>query len=306
MNSQITKNNNVLELGKTYRLAGYDWTACELINNGKTLVIQSHGVTSGAWPGYVMQKFGGKANAFYGSDIDGADISAYDDKMQELYDAIKDAEDSSASYSKGLFLISKEKAGFTEWRETGSGNYWQALKEASMNYQSFGAADGNASLGTVNCCHNAWYVYSDGYVYTDGNQDYDFVVAPAFNLDLSKIEIVGDEIMIKAMSAPIGNTILFENPDATSVQKQMFLHYGLYLEEKNGEIEKYVVVHTGTKHFPERFYISSNDIEADCNIKFYKKSETFEINKICGDLELLQLLTDRMKEVCQTAEDSSK
>ena len=53
MNSQITKNNNVLELGKTYRLAGYDWTACELINNGKTLVIQSHGVTSGAWPGYV-------------------------------------------------------------------------------------------------------------------------------------------------------------------------------------------------------------------------------------------------------------
>ena len=306
MNSQITKNNNVLELGKTYRLAGYDWTACELINNGKTLVIQSHGVTSGAWPGYVMQKFGGKANAFYGSDIDGADISAYDDKMQELYDAIKDAEDSSASYSKGLFLISKEKAGFTEWREPGSGNYWQALKEASMNYQSFGAADGNASLGTVNCCHNAWYVYSDGYVYTDGNQDYDFVVAPAFNLDLSKIEIVVDEIMIKAMSAPIGNTILFENPDATSVQKQMFLHYGLYLEEKNGEIEKYVVVHTGTKYFPERFYISSNDIEADCNIKFYKDSETFEINKICGDRELLQLLTDRMKEVCQTAEDSSK
>ena len=86
----------------------------------------------------------------------------------------------------------------------------------------------------------------------------------------------------------------------------MFLHYGLYLEEKNGEIEKYVVVHTGTKHFPERFYISSNDIEADCNIKFYKKSETFEINKICGDLELLQLLTDRMKEVCQTTEDNSK
>ena len=36
-----------LELG-TYRLAGYNWTACELINNGKTLVLQSHGVTHGA------------------------------------------------------------------------------------------------------------------------------------------------------------------------------------------------------------------------------------------------------------------
>ena len=53
-----TCNNNVLELGKTYRFSGYDWTACELINNGKTLVIQSHGVTSGAWPGYVMPQFG--------------------------------------------------------------------------------------------------------------------------------------------------------------------------------------------------------------------------------------------------------
>ena len=295
MNSQITKNNNVLELGKTYQFAGYKWTACELINKGKTLVIQSHGVTHGAWPGYVMPQFGN--GNFYAADIDGDDISAYDDKMQELYDAIKDAEDSSVSYGKGLFLISKEKAGFTEWREPGSGNYWQALKEASMNYQSFGAASGSAWLGTVNGDNGAWYVYSNGSVYNNYGQYYDFVVPPAFNLDLSKIEIVGDEIMIKAMSAPLGNTILFENPDATSVQKQMFLHYGLYLEEKNGEIEKYVVVHTGTKHFPERFYISSNDIEADCNIKFYKDSETFEINKICGDLELLQLLADRMKEL---------
>ena len=41
--SQITKNNNVLELGKTYRLAGYDWTACELINNGETLVFSRMG-----------------------------------------------------------------------------------------------------------------------------------------------------------------------------------------------------------------------------------------------------------------------
>ena len=155
---------------------------------------QSHGVTHGAWPGYVMPQFGN--GNFYAADIDGEDISAYDDKMQTLYDAIKEAEDSSASYSKGLFLISKEKAGFTEWREPGSGNYWQALKEAAMNYQSFGAADGIASLGTVNGSNNAWYVYSDGYVYNDENQDYDFVVAPAFNLDLSKIEIVGDEIII--------------------------------------------------------------------------------------------------------------
>ena len=296
-------NSEIFRVGQTYSFMGYDWTACELINKGKTLVIQSHGVTHGEWPGFVMPQFGN--GNYYADSIDGQDISAYDNKMQALYDAIKDAEDSSTSYGKGLFLISKEKVGFTEWGKSGSGNYWQALKKTAENACSFGSPDNYAWLGTVYGSGGAWYVNSNGGVsYNDQSDDY--VVAPAFNLDLSKVEVVGDEIMIKTMSALLGNTILFENPDATSVQKQMFLHYGLYLEEKNEEIEKYVVVHTGTKHFPERFYISSNDIEADCNIKFYKDSETFEINKICGDLELLQLLTDRMKEVCQTAEDSSK
>ena len=293
----------ILEAGETYRFAGYSWTACELVNDGRVAVIQSHGVTHGAWPGFVMSQFGN--GNYYSKSIDGQDISGYDNKMKELYVTIKDAENTSASYGKGLYLISEEKAGFTEWGHPGSGNYWQALEAAAENACSFGSPDNYAWLGTVYGSGGAWYVNSNGGVsYNDQSDDY--VVAPAFNLDLSKVEVVGDEIMIKTMSALLGNTILFENPDATSVQKQMFLHYGLYLEEINGEIEKYVVVHTGTKHFPERFYISSNDIEADCNIKFYKDSETFEINKICGDLELLQLLTDRMKEVCQTAEDIPK
>lgn len=294
-------NSEIFRVGQTYSFMGYDWTVCELINKGKTLVIQSHGVTHGEWPGYTMPQFGN--GNYYGADIDGQNISAYDDKMQALYDTIKDVEDQSAPYGKGLYLVSREKIGFTEWCKPGSGYYWTALKEVAGSGFGYGYY---AWLGTVYGSNGAWCICPDGAVYCDYQYGSDFVIPPAFNLDLSKVEIVGDEIMIKAMSAPLGNTILFENQDATSVQKQMFLHYGLYLEEKNGEIEKYVVVHTGTKHFPERFYISSNDIEADCNIKFYKDSETFEINKICGDLELLQLLTDRMKEVCQTAEDSSK
>lgn len=292
MNSQITKNNNVLELGKTYRLAGYDWTACELINNGETLVIQSHGVTHGEWPGYTMPQFGN--GNYYADSIDGQDISGYDDRMQLLYDAIKDAEDKSAPYGKGLYLVSREKIGFTEWCKPGSGYYWTALKEVAGSSLGYGYY---AWLGTVYGSNGAWCICPDGAVYCDYQYGSDFVIPPAFNLDLSKVEVVGDEIMIKAMRVPLENTILFENPDATSVQKQMFLHYGLYLEEKTEEIEKYVVVHTETKHFPDKFSISSNDIEADCNVKFYKKSETFEINKICGDLELLQLLADRMKEL---------
>ena len=184
-------------LGKTYKFAGYKWTACELINNGKTLVIQSHGVTHGKWPGYKMLKFGGNVDNFYAADIDGEDISAYDDKMRSLYDAIKDAEDSSTSYGKGLFLISKEKAGFTEWCEPGSGDYWQALKKAAGNASSFGCPNNHAWLGTVGGSGSAWCVYSGGNVYDYNSQNYDYVVAPAFNLDVSKVEVDGDEIIIK-------------------------------------------------------------------------------------------------------------
>lgn len=103
----------ILEAGETYRFAGYSWTACELVNDGRVAVIQSHGVTHGAWPGFVMSQFGN--GNYYSKSIDGDDISAYDDKMQALYDAIKDVEDTSASYGKGLYLIPKEKAGFTEY-----------------------------------------------------------------------------------------------------------------------------------------------------------------------------------------------
>ena len=187
------KGNSVVELGKTYQFAGYKWTACELINKGKTLVLQSHGVTHGKWPGFVMPQFGN--SNYYFKSIDGEDISAYDNKMKELYDTIKDAENTSASYGKGLYLISEEKVGFTEWGHPGSGNYWQALKAAAENACSFWAAY-CAWLGTVDDS-SAWCIHSNGNVYGGSNQTNGFVVAPSFNLDLSKVEIKGDEIIIK-------------------------------------------------------------------------------------------------------------
>ena len=185
-------NSEIFRVGQTYSFMGYDWTACELINNGKTAVLQSHGVTYGKWPGYTMPQFGN--GNYYGLDIDGQDISVYDDRMQALYDAIKDAEDSSTSYGKGLFLISKEKVGFTEWGKSGSGNYWQALKKTAENACSFGSPDNYAWLGTVYGSGGAWYVNSNGGVsYNDQSDDY--VVAPAFNLDLSKVEVVENQIV---------------------------------------------------------------------------------------------------------------
>lgn len=188
------KTYATLKPGKTYKFAGYSWTACEVNNDRHVAVIQSHGITHGMWPGFVIPKFGN--GNYYGRSIDGQDSSDYDEKMSALYNAIKDVEDKSASYGKGLYLVSKEKAGYTEWCEPGSDDYWQALKKAAGNASSFGSPDNYAWLGTVYGSGGAWYVNSNGGVsYNDQSDDY--VVAPVFNLDLSKVEIVGDEIIIK-------------------------------------------------------------------------------------------------------------
>ena len=186
-------------LGKTYDFMGYKWTACELINNGKTLVIQSHGVTRGAWPGLVISQFGN--GNYYSKSIDGQDISGYDNKLKELYNAIKDAEDSSASYGKGLFLISKEKVGFTEFGEPGSGNYWAALKAVAENVHQLEPGNNFVWLGTVDGSAHACCMHSSGSVHgheSGCNQNLYYVIAPAFNLDLSKVEIKGDEIIKKS------------------------------------------------------------------------------------------------------------
>ena len=185
-------------LGKTYDFMGYKWTACELINNGKTLVIQSHGVTHGAWPGFVMPQFGN--GHFYSKSIAGEDISGYDDKMQALYDGIKGVEDKSAPYGKGLYLVSKEKAGYVEFERTGSGNYWKVLQGVSMNYSPFGATCFSTWLGTVADANggNAFSMDIGGCIgYSICNQPNEYAIAPAFNLDLSKVEIRGDKIVKK-------------------------------------------------------------------------------------------------------------
>lgn len=189
-----------LELGKTYNFMGYKWTACELINNGKTLVIQSHGVTYGEWPGYKMSQFGN--GNYYANSIDGQDISDYDDKMRALYDSIKDVEDISSSYGKGLYLVSIEKVGFKEWSMPGSGYYWTALREAVANYSSFGAPLGEVWFGTIDDSNYAFCVNLGDFCYFNSNNQWSsYMVAPTFNLDLSKVEIEGDEIVKKTQPA---------------------------------------------------------------------------------------------------------
>lgn len=195
MNSEEQYAN--LELGKTYNFMGYKWTACELINNGKTRVIQSHGVTTGPWPGFKLSQFGN--GHYYGSDIDGQDISSYNDKTQKLYDAIKDFEDTSATYGNGLYLISAEKVQLPTviYGASGAGYYCDALVSAGSEGNPNGTHC-NAWLGTLGNKENtAWFVngFANGYIALQ--DDVVKTIAPAFNLDLSKVKISGDEIVKK-------------------------------------------------------------------------------------------------------------
>ena len=259
----------ILESGKTYKFAGYSWTACEVNNDRHVAVIQSRGVTHGAWPGFKMTEFDSKYS------IDGYDISAYDVKTKKLYDAIKDVEDKSASYGKGLYLVSKEKAGFTEWGEPGSGDYWQALKKAAGNASSFGSPSSYAWLGTVSGGNYAWYVYSNGDVYDSGDQNDDFVVAPAFNLDLSKVEVTGDEIIIKGsdnndqpenQSNPIPYRSIWEygmdltrDGETFHLDPEMVSEIYSAMKEDNGR--NYVATFTSRKFTREQYIAVCDEVE---------------------------------------------
>ena len=273
LNENKSISKNAPEPGKTYKFTGYDWTVCELVNDGRTAVLQSHGVTHGEWPGFVMPQFGN--GDYYSQSIDGQDISGYDDKMRSLHDAIKDVEDKSASYGKGLYLVSKEKAGFTEWCEPGSGDYWQALKKAAGNASSFGSPYYYAWLGTVDGGNGPWCVYSDGHVYYDYDQYGDYVVAPAFNLDLSKVEVAGDEIIIKGsdnndqpenQSNPIPYRSIWEygmdltrDGETFHLDPEMVSEIYSAMKEDNGR--NYVATFTSRKFTREQYIAVCDEVE---------------------------------------------
>ena len=269
LKSNTEDKSLVLELGKTYKFAGYSWTACEVNNDRHVAVIQSRGVTHGAWPGFKMTEFDSKYS------IDGYDISAYDVKTKKLYDAIKDVEDKSASYGKGLYLVSKKKAGFTEWCEPGSGDYWQALKKVAGNASSFGSPFNYAWLGTVGGGGNAWYVDSSGSVYDGSGQNDDCVVAPAFNLDLSKVEVAGDEIIIKGsdnndqpenQSNPIPYRSIWEygmdltrDGETFHLDPEMVSEIYSAMKEDNGR--NYVATFTSRKFTREQYIAVCDEVE---------------------------------------------
>lgn len=183
--SKKSNNENayaILEAGETYQFAGYRWVPVEINENCHVAVMQSLGVTAGPWPGFSMENLGDGKH--YAHNIDEYDISRYDDKTYALMKQIK-----PVSFIDGLYLPGFEDINDNQlWKD--------ALARAASSYSSFGASYSYAWTGTHNSyCNGAWVVDSNGNTYND-YQNNSYVVPAAFNLDLSKVKVVCDEIII--------------------------------------------------------------------------------------------------------------
>lgn len=183
---EYTEPPITLTEGETYSFGGYNWVAVE--NKDRYTVLQSTGVTAGGWPGYTMSKFGNHVG--YASNIDGQDISEYDAKTTSLYNNIKSAEYTRAEYGTGLYLVSSAMADSAY----NNGCYNRALTTAANNNSLFGV-DAIAWLGTGYGNEHALMI--SGNIVSYNYQSYNFVVAPAFNLNTSKVNLEGNTITLR-------------------------------------------------------------------------------------------------------------
>lgn len=197
----VTCDTFTITIGNTYSFGGFKWIAAEMIGIDG-VVLQSQGMSSGSWPAYKLitdctgTKNYGSANTAYRANIDGDNIANYDDVISTWYAKYSAVEKTGASYGSGLFLVSKEKCGVTgDSATTGSGVYLDALKIAAP-----------AWLGTYGTESYAWAAVTDGGWVSQGYAQYgDFNIAPAFNLDLTKVKLVGtnhDHIVLLDESMP--------------------------------------------------------------------------------------------------------
>lgn len=181
--------------GETYSFGGFNWICAELFND--YAVLQSENITSGWWPGYTMSKFGN--GAYYGNSIDGQDISDYDTTMTNLFNAIKNSEYANASYGDGLYLISKTMIGATGSGDEYGGSivktdtqarYYNAIKKGLDSTQK------TTWFGDVYPATWAWAIYYNQYRITSAFQDNtNRNIAPAFNVDLSKINVSENNVI---------------------------------------------------------------------------------------------------------------
>ena len=207
-----------IKLGKEYNFVGCRWVPVKFIDEEKQIVVmQSLGVTVGPWPGFSMGKFGN--GDYYNRDITRRNISDYDDKTRVLMEQIRPI----VSGDAGLYLPSYDSIKTNSvWRN--------ALAKAAANYRSFGASYHCAWTGTYGGSSNyAWIVDSDGCTYNNG-QSGSYVIPAAFDLNLSKIEIEGDEIIVKGVHDDSDHT-----QKNTVRMRVMAVRYGYAVVEAESE-----------------------------------------------------------------------
>lgn len=170
-------------------MGGYEWICADLYEDNA--VMQSTGVTSGMWPGYVYNH-----NKYYRRSFEDRNISGYDDKTRDLYSKICEAEYDGNEYGEGLYLIPEN----CFWSSQYYYNFEKAFSLAIQRFKDFGADYPAAWLGNRGYGHeNAHYVRlhkKSLWCNEETNQQHRNVIAPAFNLDLSKITVQDSNIAI--------------------------------------------------------------------------------------------------------------
>lgn len=199
------KGGVTLTNGNTYKFGGYSWMVAEQ-GSGYAVLQANKPVTSGPWPGYRLPQFGN--NSDYTKNIDGQDISNYDDKTRTLYNTIKSAE-KSTSYGKGLYLIGISKLGvetnkFNRKGSQTSGGYRTPFMSSGYSWTGTYYNNMYASSGYRNTAivinSNTGELFSDSTTY-EGTTRY---IAPAFNLDTSKVTLSGSDLSIVTFTASTG------------------------------------------------------------------------------------------------------
>lgn len=176
--------------GQYYHFAGQDWICAE--NKNGFSILQSNGITSGQWPGYIKDSVNPPG-------MDNVDISEYYPILKQLYDEIKIAEyiREGNVKGKGLYLPTIANCNIATSGENGSGYYIDALKIAASRYNVLGATASGAWLGSISTKGYAWFVFTDGRVLNYGIQTNTYSIAPCFELDLTKVTLNGDIIELR-------------------------------------------------------------------------------------------------------------
>ena len=208
---------NALVVGGEYEIDGYNWICAEKLDDN-VYAMQSDGIVACNWPGYL------KGNSYYTENISFSNIASCDAKTTSFYNKwlaedasggsieanggrIYNVDENSADSGKyisnqnkgvsdrvpknGLYLLSQLKA-----RE--SPLYYCAIKHAAIKHNS---SYGYAWLGTVSDTISAHVISSRATTWgsvVNRQQNSACNLAPAFNLDATKIDVTNGVITKKA------------------------------------------------------------------------------------------------------------